>query len=724
MRKKVLIVLSILILLGSFVSVRQLRADEDYSIIELDKLVEIKNDPAKLAKVKHVRVISYKYDKETEDAIQLIKLCPNLEAAYICGNGYSFDKDFINGLKPNTSDLSLAFQWAVVDFEGVNNPKITRVSMCENKAKHYSSIVNLKNLAEIQLENMRGFSKADYSKLSKLRSIDFSFQRIEDYKDFFQKTKGLKELYLTGCNLTDKDTRYMVSYLKDLERLSIKHTFVEDISFLKDMKKLKSVFLPSGVSNLDILYEMPDIEGVWFEGYTELFVDDELVSFFKKNGIGYTEFQKGTRKKIEKIVDSLPITEKTSEEEKVKIVTEYVVKHMVYGDVGPDNHCGTLLDDCIYFGQGVCEDYATVEYTLLKCVGVDAYFIGGQAEFFDGTIASHGWNEVCIDGKWYGLDATWVDTENADPMDYYDWYAMKPTKSATNEWPDGMDPDFHDKAFPLEHFTANDPMDTLGKGVPQVVKLKLNKTSGSVVCGQKDKLRAILEKSLDHVTWTSSDKNIATVDSKGKITAKMAGTVTITASAAGKKANCTLTVLYKDVKDSKSFWYAPTNYLTKTGVVKGYANQTEFRPANECSRAQMVTFLYRLQGEPKLNSTTCNFTDVQKTDYFYKPVLWAVEKGITTGVSKDKFNPKGICTRAQTVTFLWRMASKPEPKAKTCKFTDVNSKDYFYKATIWASEMKIVAGYDDNTFKPQGKCLRRQMVTFLYKYDKYVNGKG
>ena len=204
----------------------------------------------------------------------------------------------------------------------------------------------------------------------------------------------------------------------------------------------------------------------------------------------------------------------------------------------------------------------------------------------------------------------------------------------------------------------------------------------------------------------------------------MAGNVTITASAAGKSAACKVAVLYKDVTDKSEFWYKPTYYLTETGVAKGYANQTEFRPANDCTRAQMVTFLWRLQGEPKPKKTTCNFADVKSDDYFFKPVLWAVENGITTGVSKTKFNPQGICTRAQTVTFLWRMAGKPKAKATTCKFKDVKSGDYFYNATIWASEMKIVAGYDDGTFKPQGKCLRRQMVTFLYKYDKYVNGKG
>ncbi|MCR4671491.1 MAG: S-layer homology domain-containing protein [Saccharofermentans sp.] len=258
---------------------------------------------------------------------------------------------------------------------------------------------------------------------------------------------------------------------------------------------------------------------------------------------------------------------------------------------------------------------------------------------------------------------------------------------------------------------------------PQV-SLKLDKSTASVKCGDSLTLKATVTGSSSKVSWKSSDTGIAAVDSAGKITAKQAGTVTITATVAGKSASCVVTVLYKDVTNSKDFWYAPTNYLTAAGVVKGYDKQTKFKPANECSRAQMVTFLWRLNGSPNPKSKTTTFKDIETSDYYYKPVLWAVEKGITTGVTKEKFNPKGICTRAQTVTFLWRMANKPEPKAKTSKFTDIKAKDYFYKAAIWASEKKILAGYADNTFRPDGHCLRRQMVTFLYKYDKYINGKG
>ncbi|MCR4671595.1 MAG: leucine-rich repeat protein [Saccharofermentans sp.] len=258
----------------------------------------------------------------------------------------------------------------------------------------------------------------------------------------------------------------------------------------------------------------------------------------------------------------------------------------------------------------------------------------------------------------------------------------------------------------------------------QIIALSIDKAIATVICGERVSLNVTLIGKKSVIKWKTSDKNIADVDEFGNISTKQAGSVTITATAAGESASCVVTVLYKDVAETKDFWYAPTNYLTANNVVKGYDNQTKFKPGNDCTRAQVVTFLWRLAGEPKSKTTTTKFMDVNKSAYYYKAVIWALEKGITTGVSKTKFNPSGVCSRAQTVTFLWRMAGKPEPKTRSCKFSDVKSKDYFYKATIWASEKKIVAGYDDGTFKPKDKCLRRQMVTFLYKYDKFVNGKG
>ena len=256
------------------------------------------------------------------------------------------------------------------------------------------------------------------------------------------------------------------------------------------------------------------------------------------------------------------------------------------------------------------------------------------------------------------------------------------------------------------------------------VSLTLNKTKAEVVCGKNLTLKATLKGSSAKITWKSSDTKVAAVDANGKITTKMAGTVTITAAAAGKTATCVVTVLYKDVTNSKDFWYNPTNYLTTKGVVKGYDKQTKFKPANVCTRAQMVTFIWRLQGEPKPKTSKCKFSDVKKTDYFYKACIWGNEKHIVEGYKDGTFGPKIVCARRHAVTFLWRLAGQPKPSSSKNKFKDVKEKDYYYKACLWASEKGILAGYSDGTFRPNGDCLRRQMVTFLYKYDKFVNGKG
>ncbi len=256
------------------------------------------------------------------------------------------------------------------------------------------------------------------------------------------------------------------------------------------------------------------------------------------------------------------------------------------------------------------------------------------------------------------------------------------------------------------------------------LSLKLNKTKANIICGKTYTLKATLTGSNDTVKWKSSDTKKATVDINGKISAKMAGSVTVTASAAGKSAKCVVTLLYKDVTNSEDFWYLPTNYLTAKDVVKGYDNQTKFKPANKCTRAQMVTFIWRLQGEPAPKAKTCKFSDVKKSDYFYKACIWGNENHIVEGYKDGTFGPQIVCARRHAVTFLWRLANKPKPSSSKNKFSDVKKSDYFYKATLWASENKILAGYDDGTFRPNGDCLRRQMVTFLYKYDKFVNGKG
>ena len=269
------------------------------------------------------------------------------------------------------------------------------------------------------------------------------------------------------------------------------------------------------------------------------------------------------------------------------------------------------------------------------------------------------------------------------------------------------------------------PLPTSKPTAAPAVSIKLDKKTASVVCGKSMTLKATVKNTTDKVIWKSSDNKVAKADANGKVTTKKAGTVTITATVAGKSANCKITVTYKDVADKSLFWYKPVNYLTAKGIVKGYDNGTVFEPANhkKCTRAQMVTFIWRLAGQPEPKATTCKFKDVKATDYYYKACIWANEKHIVEGYTDGTFGPKIVCARRHAVTFLWRLAGRPEPKTDKCRFTDVNSGEYYYQPVLWATETGILAGYPDNTFRPNGDCVRRQMATFLYKYDKFINNK-
>ena len=247
----------------------------------------------------------------------------------------------------------------------------------------------------------------------------------------------------------------------------------------------------------------------------------------------------------------------------------------------------------------------------------------------------------------------------------------------------------------------------------------------TVTSGDTKKIKITYDSDVAPKRWKSSNTEVVSVDSKGNITAKMAGHALVRVDL-GSEISLVypINVLYKDVTSKDDFWYGPTYYLTYWGVVRGYDKQTKFKPANKCTRAQMVTFIWRLQGEPEPKSTTCKFSDVNKSDYFYKACIWGNENHIVEGYKDGTFGPQIVCARKHAVTFLWRLAEKPEPKSSENKFSDVKKGDYFYKATIWASEMGILAGYNDGTFRPNGDCLRRQMVTFLYKYDIFVNKKS
>ena len=141
---------------------------------------------------------------------------------------------------------------------------------------------------------------------------------------------------------------------------------------------------------------------------------------------------------------------------------------------------------------------------------------------------------------------------------------------------------------------------------------------------------------------------------------------------------------------------------------------TTFGPDKSCTRAQAVTFLWRAAGSPVPASTDMPFTDVASGAYYYNAVLWAVEKGITNGTSATTFGPDATCVRGQIVTFLWRSQGQPAVDGSN-PFTDVADSAYYYDAVLWAVKEGVTSGTSSTTFSPNSNCTRAQIVTFLYR---------
>lgn len=170
---------------------------------------------------------------------------------------------------------------------------------------------------------------------------------------------------------------------------------------------------------------------------------------------------------------------------------------------------------------------------------------------------------------------------------------------------------------------------------------------------------------------------------------------------------------FADVK-SNQYYYAPVLWAVANEVTSG-TSTTTFSPDDGCTRAQVVTFLWRAAGKPDPASSVNPFADVKEGAYYYNAVLWAVEKGITNGTSDTTFSPDGTCTRAQIVTFLWRYEGEPAPASSDNPFTDVKTSAYFGNAVLWAVENGITNGTSNTTFSPDDTCTRAQVVTFLYR---------
>lgn len=171
---------------------------------------------------------------------------------------------------------------------------------------------------------------------------------------------------------------------------------------------------------------------------------------------------------------------------------------------------------------------------------------------------------------------------------------------------------------------------------------------------------------------------------------------------------------FEDVFET-DWYYKSVLWGAENKVVAGLT-ETKFGPAEVCTRAQIVAFLWRAAGRPEPESKDCPFIDVSATEFYYKAMLWAVENNIAKGYADNQFAPNQTCTRAEMATFLWRVDGRKAVQGES-PFIDVTNADYFYIPAIWASQNKIVSGYNDGTFAPYNTIARAETVTMLYRYS-------
>ena len=163
-----------------------------------------------------------------------------------------------------------------------------------------------------------------------------------------------------------------------------------------------------------------------------------------------------------------------------------------------------------------------------------------------------------------------------------------------------------------------------------------------------------------------------------------------------------------------SFCIDPVLWAVEKGITTG-TSATTFDPNGKCARAIVVTFLWRAAGSPEPETANNPFTDVKESDFYYKAVLWAVEEGITTGTSATTFSPTELCNRATVVTFLYRAMGSPEVSTTENPFSDVKVDSWYGPAVLWAVENGITNGMGGNLFGVGATCTRAQVVTFLYR---------
>lgn len=306
-----------------------------------------------------------------------------------------------------------------------------------------------------------------------------------------------------------------------------------------------------------------------------------------------------------------------------------------------------------------------------------------------------GWT-TAVEGTTVKFTGVWTFTENAIPV-----VTRKPSSggsgsSGSSTYNIKVSPEITNGSLSVNPSRASN-----GKKVSVIVKPNNGYVLNSVIVkDSNDKEFAVTKQSDGTYTFIMPSSNVTV---SAKFDTEIAKDVVT---------EIEKSIEFKDVK--KGDWYFDAvQWAVKNNITEGSGKDT-FSPDVICTRTQMVTFLWRVAGSPEPKITKCDFRDVDNSAYYYKAVLWAVEKGVTVGTSDTTFSPNENVTRGQTVAFLYREAGSPFETGEDV-FNDVNSNDYYFKAVSWATKNGITVGTGNGKFEPDMDCNRAQIVAMLYR---------
>lgn len=355
------------------------------------------------------------------------------------------DVSFINKV---TSDFHLIILGSEIDFSSLKNDHITAISFGDSRIHNAKKIESLTNLKSIGYSETFIDQEIDFSTFSGLESA-----AIADYHDSFADLvaslpDGLKSLSFGGTNIQNKDSSLLKKFT-NLEELNLVGTYLTDIDFITSMQNLKRFSAPYAVVDLSPIRNLPNLEYINWDAYTELNVDQELVDYLDEKHVSHPTYHSDVRAKVEAIIDELELDNDDNNKTKLRKLATYLVEHtgteMAYNR-GLVPYGETSLDSLLYYHQGVCQHHMVAMYTISKMAGInDIYGVVGilhnEINTWDdyGTTTesysldmfeAHAWNIYFQDKKAFGIDAAQMNIGTGTVVNFDENFWKNPFKDS------------------------------------------------------------------------------------------------------------------------------------------------------------------------------------------------------------------------------------------------------------------------------------------------------